>query len=255
MKAPEVSVVMSCYNSELTLRRALDSIINQTFSKFEFIIIDDGSTDGTLQIINEYVQQDNRIVLIKNNKNLGLAASLNRGILHSKGSLIARMDADDEAYKSRLEKQTSFLDQNKQVDILGSAIQERTKNGEVKKIRTLPEHHDSIIERIFRKPLVYHPTIMVRREIYEQLGLYDPKIFWAEDADLWYRLYDKVIFHNLQEPLLYYQTKEKLSFKQASYNLKIKYRNLQERQLVWGYLPQLFKDAFILSLKMIRYSL
>ena len=136
---PQVSVVMSCYNASKTLAEATDSILKQTFRDFEFIIVDDGSADNTLEILKKYQQDDNRISIIANNHNLGLAASLNVGIKSAKALLIARMDADDIAFPNRLEEQVDFLRQYPNVDILGTGIIQMTQMGEKESSRLLPE--------------------------------------------------------------------------------------------------------------------
>jgi len=243
MTVPRVSVVMSCYNASSTLERAIDSILRQTFTDFEMIIIDDGSSDGTLQLLRRIKGQDERIKLIINNHNLGLGASLNKGILATKGRYIARMDADDIAVISRLNEQVTFLDEHEQVDIVGSGIIQIAEKDAIELgIVLLPETHEAIIDRVFKKPLVFHPTVMLRREVYLDLGMYDPALRWAEDADLWYRIYDKVTFHNLQVPLLYYTVKEQFRFKHAKYNLQVKVDNLKRRGMVMRYIPQLAYD-------------
>ena len=107
---PFVSVVMSVYNGELFLKEAIDSILSQTYKKFEFIIIDDGSTDGSLNIINEY--SDERIKILVNPKNEGLIFSLNKGIELALGTYIVRMDADDISLPQRIEEQVSFMEKH-----------------------------------------------------------------------------------------------------------------------------------------------
>jgi len=108
MSSPEVSVVMACFNASQTLDKAVESILEQTYRDFEFLIIDDGSTDDTVEKLKTWSERDVRIKLLFNNKNSGLAASLNKGIEASKGKFIARMDADDRAFERRLELQTAF---------------------------------------------------------------------------------------------------------------------------------------------------
>jgi len=251
MSIPQVSVVMSCYNASKTLAEAVESILSQSFLDFEFIIVDDGSDDDTLEKLKTYQQTDDRINAIVNKENKGLAASLNIGIKASSASLIARMDADDIAMPTRLEKQLEFLTQHEEVDILGTGIIEMTQAGENKGIAVLPEEHREIINRIFKKPLLFHPTIMLRREVYEQHGMYDPKLRWAEDADLWYRIYDKTTFHNLQEPLLYYRLKKQFRYRHARQNLKVKINSLKRRGLLLRYSPQLAYDIANFCRKMI----
>ncbi len=249
----EISVIMSCYNEESKVTQAVESIINQTFRQFEFIIVNDGSTDKTHEILEGFESTDNRIKLIHNPRNIGLAASLNIGIEQSKAQFIARMDADDIALPERLEKQYEFMLNHSQIDILGTAIFIRNTKRKHSEVKTCPQYHSQITERVFKKPLVFHPTVMIRRRVFENYGTYDPALKWAEDADLWYRIYDRVHFHNLQEPLLYYSLKDKLSIKNAILNWKVKFRNLKRRNSVFNYLPQLVYDLFLLSSKVTFY--
>jgi len=118
MDRPKISVIMSVYNGEKYLREAIESILNQTFRDFEFIIINDGSTDKTSEILSSY--NDPRIVIINNKRNIGLTKSLNKGLKMVKGEYIARQDADDVSLPERLERMVNFLDMNRDVGLLGS---------------------------------------------------------------------------------------------------------------------------------------
>ena len=112
---PQVSVVMSVFNGEAHLEQAIESVLNQRFRDFEFIILDDGSTDGSLEILKQMAQRDNRIHLVQNHMNLGLIASLNKGIRLSKGKYIARQDADDISLPERLACQVKFLNEKQHI--------------------------------------------------------------------------------------------------------------------------------------------
>ena len=115
-----VSVVMGAFNEEILIARAIQSIVDQSYINWELIIVDDGSSDGTREIIEAFAAKDKRIILIENKINLGLAKSLNVGISQAQGKYIARMDADDESLPKRLESQTSFLELNSDIDVLGT---------------------------------------------------------------------------------------------------------------------------------------
>lgn len=124
--------------------------------------------------------------------------------------------------------------------------------GDELSVKSLPEYHDDIIKRIFVKTLVYHPTIMIKKSVFQKYGYFDDALRWAEDADLWYRIYDKVRFHNLPQVVLKYTVKKALSWKVVSNNLVVKYRNLKRQgKLAWG-LPILVRDSMIFSLKWIK---
>ena len=249
---PKVSIVMSCYNAESTLQRAVNSILDQTFTDFELIIIDDASSDQTSEILNQYALNDTRIQLVTNEKNQGLSYSLNKGIKIAQSQIIARMDADDYAYPDRILKQYEFLLTHKKVDILGSAVRYLNEDGEVFKSLTLPTTHEHIVHRIFKKTIVFHPTIMLRKQVYENHGYYDPKLRWAEDADLWYRIYDQVTFHNLQEILLDYTVKSSISNRILCNNIRVKWDNLRKRGLVLSHLPYIMRDLITLSLRRVK---
>lgn len=252
MKYPQVSVIMPCYNCETTVSRAVESILNQTLEAFELILINDGSTDSTGALLEKISRQDDRIVLLHNYTNMGLAYSLNKGIRVAKADIIARMDADDWAFENRLSKQHDYLTLHDEIDILGCAILNINTLGQELGIAALPIAHEDIISQVFKKPLVYHPTIMTRKCVYQNFGYYDERLRWAEDADLWYRIYDKVRFHNLEEALIIYTTKTRLSRKVIFNNLKVKYINLKRRALLKDHIHILVKDLIIMTVKMVR---
>ena len=252
MTDPKLSVVMSCYNAQGTVQKAIDSIVNQSFTEFEFIIIDDASSDNTLEILSQYQKQDKRITILTNESNQGLSYSLNRGIQQARTPIIARMDADDISYSSRLQFQYDFMQDHPEVDILGTAVRYVDKSQKPVKTVSLPSEDRDIKKRVFRKTLVFHPTVMIRKEVYEQHGYYDPDLRWAEDADLWYRLYDKVIFHNLPDVLLDYTIKSKINHKILTNNLKVKWKNLNRRGETFRYMPLLIKEIFTLSIRRVK---
>lgn len=184
---PLVSVVMSVYNGEKYLREAIDSILSQTFTDFEFIIINDGSTDDTLKIIKSY--KDPRIVLISR-KNLGLVASLNEGINLASGKYIARQDADDVSLPQRLSKQVEYLKLHEKCAVVGSRIQEIDDVGvphyRVVLSNELP--NDSLeLSLFFCNPLA-HGTVLMRTDIVRAVGGYKTEHWPAEDYELWGRM-------------------------------------------------------------------
>ncbi len=248
-----VSVIMACYNAEKTLSQAVESILCQTFRDFEFIIVNDASTDNTTDILHYYQARDNRVILVNNDINIGLAASLNRALLVSKGRFIARMDADDVANPKRLEKQLDFMLQHSAIDVLGTAIKKIDRRDDTPLgVAFLSETHDDIVSKIFIKPPVYHPTIMIKKSVFEAYGYYDENIRWGEDADLWYRIYDKVRFHNLPDVLLTYRVKSRLDVSKAVSNLKNKCSHLKRRNILAAYIPVLLKDALTFSFRILK---
>jgi glycosyltransferase involved in cell wall biosynthesis len=208
-----ITVVMSVYNGEATIVSAIDSICRQTYSDWDLVIIDDGSTDGTADLLEAVVSCDPRIRLIRNSKNLGLAAALNIGWRQAKGELIARMDADDISLPNRFEKQVAFLANHPEVDVLGTAQESVDANGEVLGYGYRPELHEELASKMYRINPMIHPSVVMRRSFLEALEGYDESkwLLRAEDADLWLRGYKKFRFHNLQEPLLQYRISHKPS--------------------------------------------
>ena len=198
---PRVAVLMSVYNGEKYLREAIDSILNQTFKDFEFLIIDDGSTDNSSDIIRSYT--DPRIRLIQNEKNIGLTRSLNKGLKLAKGEYIARMDGDDIALSDRLEKQVSFLDKYEDVKLVGSSYYEIDESDKVLgRVDCLTNNDD--IQRRFLLPnnCFCHPSTMFRKECIEKVGTYREFFKYAQDYDLWRRIAEEYNVANIGEPLL-----------------------------------------------------
>jgi len=239
---PKVSAVMSCYNEELTVRQAIDSIVDQTYTDWEFIILDDGSQDSTIEIIKEYTKKDSRIRLFQNEVNLGLAASLNKGIKNAQGEYIARMDADDVSLPLRLEKQVNYLDTHKEIDILGTNAQ--LKRGHQEEGQTqVPLRHTDIYKNRYRKTILVHPTVMMRKSCFTNDG-YDPDLRWAEDKDLWLRWMDQFTFANLSEPLLVYKVKDRITWKIFVMNHRVLWQNMARKGEVFSHFHEFLKSVF-----------
>lgn len=203
---PTISVVMSVYNAEKHLAQAVESILNQTFSNFEFIIIEDFSTDNSWAILQNYAQKDQRIQLIQkpeNKRMAGFIENLNIGLKKAKGKYIARMDADDISYPNRFEKQVKFLEENPDIFMVGSSINFIDENNNfIKKLDAIPNNID-IQQQMPKKIALYHPAIMFRNEPEIE---YREKIFYCEDYDFYLRLISEgKKFANFEEPLLDYR--------------------------------------------------
>ncbi|MFZ5437830.1 MAG: glycosyltransferase family 2 protein [Patescibacteria group bacterium] len=197
-----LSVVMPVYNSEKYLSEAIESILDQTFENFEFIIVDDGSTDNSLKIINQY--QDSRIKVIKHKINKGLIYSLNEGFKEASGKYIARMDADDISVKTRFVKQVKFLEKNKDIAILGSWIKNFGNKNYVWETITNP---NLIRARMLFESCLAHPSVIIRKKDLVTNNLsYDPKYKYAEDFALWVKSAEKIKITNYPEILLHYRT-------------------------------------------------
>lgn len=197
---PRVTVLMPVYNGEPYLLEAMRSILGQSYADFEFLIIDDGSTDGSAAIVESC--RDPRIRLVRNGRNLGLVATLNRGLELARGEYLARMDADDFSRPERLERQVRFLDCHPEVGVCGSWVR-FFPDGCVWK---LPPSSEEIRCRQFSIVGVAHPSVMLRRRLFLEHGLYyDPAYRHIEDFELWGRALCFMQFANLQEVLLDYR--------------------------------------------------
>jgi glycosyltransferase involved in cell wall biosynthesis len=202
---PVVSVVLPVYNAQPYLKESIESILNQTFTNFEFIIINDGSTDNSLSIIQTYADIDNRIILISR-ENKGLVASLNEGIQIAKTELIARMDADDIALPTRLEKQLQYLNDNEGVICLGSQTIIIDSNSLELTIQAQPTEHDEILKILLKGHCsLTHPSVIYKKERFNKVGGYNIELYPAEDYDLWLRLSEVGTIANLGEPFIKYR--------------------------------------------------
>ncbi len=198
---PRVSVVMAAYNGAEYLPAAIDSILNQTYGDFEFIIIDDGSTDETPDIIAGYT--DPRVRPVANPGNLGLIASLNRGLELARGEFIARMDADDESLPNRFEEQVRFLDAHPEVGLLGTGIETFGSREEKWWVECDPAN---LRCRLLFETGFYHNTVMFRRSLVTEHRLfYDPAYPHAEDYELWLRFADVTGIANLPDVTVRYR--------------------------------------------------
>ncbi|HIK16969.1 MAG TPA: glycosyltransferase [Leptolyngbyaceae cyanobacterium M33_DOE_097] len=185
----KVSVLMSVYNGEEYLQESIDSILNQTFSDFEFLIIDDCSTDNTWQILSQYREKDPRIVLVKNSENLGLTKSLNKGLKLAQGQYIARQDADDISFPQRFEKEVRVLDEQADCVLVSCNIQliqgRDQKVIEVMHRSCSPELVNWYL--LFYNHVAGHSQVMYRRNDAIALGGYSEQWLYSEDYELWCR--------------------------------------------------------------------
>jgi glycosyltransferase involved in cell wall biosynthesis len=186
MADPKITVLMPVYNNEKFLRESVDSILNQTFKDFEFIIINDGSTDRTKKILNAY--KDFRIRVIDNDKNIGITRSLNKGLGLAKGEYIARMDGDDISLPERLERQVKFLENNPKVVLLGNWVEIIDGDGNLRSITRYPTNHCFITWIFLFKTCLAHPTVMYRKKEVLKINGYNSMLSYTQDYDLWVRL-------------------------------------------------------------------
>jgi len=202
---PLVSVIVSSYNREKYVKRAIESVLNQTYKNIEFVIIDNGSTDKTSEIILEFRKKDSRIVILTNKINLGHVKSLNKGIATVHGKYVAIICDDDFwASSQKLEKQVDFLEKNSDYVLAGGGIIRIDKNGKEIMRELYPETDEKIRKSILLECIFVHPAVVFRKKSWEQVGGYNENIGYADDWDLWLKLGKIGKFYNFQEYFVYY---------------------------------------------------
>lgn len=206
-----ISVVMSNYNTdEAYLRTAIESVLNQTYKNFEFIIVDDCSTDNSLEIIKSY--KDERIVILENEENMGITKSLNRGLRVAKGEFVARMDADDICLPERFEQQVEFLTRNPEYIACGTAIEFIGGQKEGRIIcRTIPDIETHRIYLLFGNyPNIAHPTAMFNHALLKKYNIeYDERYPLAQDYKMWVNCSKYAPCYNLEKVLFKYRIHDK----------------------------------------------
>lgn len=209
---PKVSVVMSVYNGAEYLSEAIDSILAQTFPDFELIIIDDASSDDSQAIINGYT--DKRIRLLINESNLGLPASLNKGIRYAQGKYIVRMDSDDISLPDRIEKQVRFMDAHPDIAASSGNYYMIDSFGNISKniFGRIRSHkmNEKMLQRyaLIPSPLV-HPAAIIRKEVFDKGVAYNEKYKAAQDYDLWLNIWEKYKLGNIKDIILKYRVHSK----------------------------------------------
>lgn len=197
---------MPVYNAEKYLETAIESILNQTFREYEFIIVDDHSSDSSWEIIKTYTKRDKRIVPLRNEQNLRTTRSLNRGLKIAKGKYIARMDADDWSYPYRLQKQFEFMEKNPDMGVSGGAVEICNKDLKVKNVRKYPLSDTQARKIIFRYSPFAHPATIWRKSDIQKVGGYNERIPLSQDLDLYFRIGNICKFANLPDVLLKLRT-------------------------------------------------
>jgi glycosyltransferase involved in cell wall biosynthesis len=216
---------MPVCNAEQYLTESIESILSQTLSDFEFVIIDDGSTDRSPEILEEYARRDARIRLIRR-ENLGLNTTLSELIGLARGELLARMDADDIALPQRFERQVAFLGAHPEVVVVGSRIAVIDPDGDELMEMCHEESHEEIdrANLMCKGGTISHPAVMMRASAVRGIGGYRTNFYFSADTDLWLRIAEVGRLHNIQEILL-------------------KYR---QRIQSWGYTHQSLQDEDVL---------
>jgi len=202
MATPAVTVLMPVYNGARFLAGAMESVLGQTFGDFELLAINDGSSDQTAEILAS--SRDPRVRIVENGRNLGLIASLNKGLDLARGDYVARMDQDDLALPKRLEKQVHFLSASPRTGLCGTWF--RTFGGTRSTVVRPPARADDMAARLFYESPLAHPTVMFRRGLFAEHGLrYSHDFPNAEDYELWTRVARITELANLPEVLLQYR--------------------------------------------------
>ncbi|MDL2241197.1 glycosyltransferase, partial [Bacteroidales bacterium OttesenSCG-928-K22] len=216
----DVSVIMAAYNCEPYIRESIESILNQTFENFELIIVNDNSTDNTHEIIKSY--NDSRIKILNNDNNYGAAYSRNVAIKHAQGKYLAIMDSDDVALQERLEKQVYFLENNIDIDIIGSFVFEIDKDGQKLSFVKTPINKNEVKSSIlFRSPVI-HSTTMIRHDFFISNDLfYNENYICAQD----YEMFSRAIFlgniYNIPQALV--------SYRWTDSNISTKKKDIQQQ--------------------------
>lgn len=202
---PKISVVVPVKNGEKYLFDALQSVLTQSFSDFELLVVDDGSTDSSPDILAAFQQRDARVKVLSN-PGSGLVDALNFGVASACAPLIARMDADDICLPERFQRQYDFLTAHPDVAVVGTQVIFVDEHGLRKaKSPSLPLTPDSVARLLLKGCCIRHPTVLFRREAFEQAGGYRHELVDAEDYDLWLRIADHASLANLSDALLYYR--------------------------------------------------
>jgi glycosyltransferase involved in cell wall biosynthesis len=199
-----VTVLLPVYNGAPTLRQAIESVLAQDISEWELLIIDDASTDASGAVAKRY-EGDPRITVIRHRENRGLAATLNEGLERAKHDLVARLDQDDEALPSRLRVQTAFMQKHAHVAVAGSFVVHMGATTRWDHLVELPTTPRDVARRLAKENCLYHPSVILRRDIVLAEGGYRPDFRNAEDYELWLRLAHRHDLANVPEPLIRYR--------------------------------------------------
>ena len=223
-----ITVLMSVYNDLPYLQGAIESILNQTFTNFEFLIFDDASTDGSNEVLQEYARQDSRIKLITNHLNRGLGFNLAEGVQIARSPWIARMDADDIALTNRLELQLNYVQAHPDISILGGCAIDIDSQDRFISERKVPTNHQQIRKLIWTNPFI-HGTVLLNKASILKVGSYSRQLSKRQDYDLWFRCAKAGLkFANLSQPLIKYRftdnTLQRNNWKVALVHVRIGWR-------------------------------
>lgn len=245
-----VTVVMAAYNSAHCVGRAIESLLAQTFEDWNLIVVDDHSTDNTLEVLNGYANRDRRIIVMPRDENRRPAHCRNVAISASSSPLIAIIDSDDVWLPDKLRLQMEFMKRHPETDVLGTAayyvLPDEPQSGLVV---CLPESHEDLVSVIYRCCPFIHSSVIYTRRFIERANGYRTELLRGEDADLWLRTYRDSRFHNLREPLIEYVYRKVPPFRDALFAVKLYYEAAaRERRLAkygWYIVRPLIADLAI----------
>lgn len=251
----KVSVIMPVHNASKYVEESIQSVLDQTFTDFEFIIINDGSTDLSGTILNKYSKLDNRLKILNNSTNLGVVKSLNIGLKASNGVYIARIDADDIWLKIKLQKQVDRMEEQPMLGLLGTAKMLIDEQGQP--IKNKKEHNyfsnAEIRKNILKKNLFCHSSVIYRSEVVSMIGFYNEEFINTEDYEYWIRIINKYRVEILKEMLVYYRISSGMvSLRRRSEQLKYVIRAKMAGFRLLGFKPVYFiyllKDVLYLTI-------
>ena len=244
----QVSIGIPFYNAQDFLEQAILSVLHQDYKSFELLLIDDGSTDKSLDIAYRF--QDERIKVIHDGQNKGLSARLNELVALSKGEYFARMDADDIMFPQRISQQLAYLQQHNEVDVVGSSAVTIDIKNKITGIICYPEHPNNI-SNVIKHQCFIHPSIMAKRSWFVQ-NPYDEGAIRMEDYNLWMRTFSKYRFYNIAEPLLFYRVSGLPYLDKYLLSMKGERKELQKnKQIIPNYYVVLLKNYLKCGLYMI----
>lgn len=252
---PKVTVVMSVYNGEAHIHEAIGSILGQTMTDWEFLIVDDGSTDDTATILKHYASNGCRFKILKNTNNIGLTKSLNRGIKLARGKYIARQDADDKSLPERLEKQVQFLETNADYFLIGTDYEIIDEHSNIigKPEIPVPINNHEIKAAINKYNTFVHSFVMFRNDVSRIGYFYDTGYKYSQDYELWTRILKHHNAYNLPEVLGLIRTWPGMVSKknmriQRKYHLRVKKQFFSKHITNMGFWYYLLKDLSVVYL-------
>lgn len=243
-KNPLVSIILPTYNGHKVLGDALDSLLVQTYTNIEVIIIDDASQSGILDIIDKRCHSG-KVRYVCNKNNLGLAASLNVGIEHAHGEYVARMDDDDFSMPDRIAKQVAFLEANRGVDVVGTGVAFYDQDLKFIRNYVFPADHDAIVKHLCRGNPLAHPTVMMRSSFLRRSGGYKASLRRMEDLELWGRMAKQSCYANMTDILLRHRVKQSKALSAIKPGIVIRLRNGSRLGCFWKSLLWTFQYALI----------